>query len=199
MANASTPPIAGPDAATLDQTPQGAVEAQVLVDDGHSLPQPELLGLQPYQWVSLSMAVLLLIAFGVAKVHRTIARGLDGKIAEIRRNLDEAKALRTEAEALRAEYAAKIASAEKDAEAMLANARTEADAIIAKAEADTTAMIARREAMAQGKIAAAELQAVADLRARAAQASTAAAAALIAERHDADADAKLADEVIAAL
>ncbi|MFC3097575.1 F0F1 ATP synthase subunit B family protein [Alteraurantiacibacter palmitatis] len=199
MANVSTSPVAGPDTTTLEMSPHHGVGAEVLVDDSHSAPQPELLGLQPYQWVSLSMAVLLLIAFGFAKVHKVIARGLDGKIAEIRRNLDEAKALRAEAEALRAEYAAKIASAEKDAEAMLANARSEADAIIAKAEADTAAMIARREAMAQGKIAAAELQAVADLRARAAQASTAAAAALIAERHDADADAKLADEVIAAI
>jgi F-type H+-transporting ATPase subunit b len=177
--------------------------AEVFVAEGHgetvAHPQPELLGLQPFQWVSISMAVLLLIAFVGLKVHKTIAGGLDNKIAEIRRNLDEAKALRTEAETLRAEYAAKIADAENDAAAMIDNARTEADAIVGKAETDAAAMIVRREQMAQDKIGAAERQAVADLRARAASASTAAAAALIADRHDAAADAAMADQVIAAI
>lgn len=159
--------------------------------------EPELLGLVPYQWVSISMVVLLLIAFFGAKVHKTIAGGLDGKIAAIRENLDEAKKLREEAEALRAEYASKIANAEKDAESMLENAKSEAESIVAKAKSDTAAVIARREKMAADKIAAAERQAIDDLRAKAAEASTAAAAALIADRHDAAADAALADKVIA--
>lgn len=156
-------------------------------------------GPDTYQWVSLAMLALLLIAFGKMKVHKTIAGGLDGKIAAIKANLEEAKALRAEAEALRSEYAAKIAGAEADAEAMLVNARKEADGIIAKAEVDTAAMIARREKMATDKIAAAERQAIAELKAKAADASTAAAAALIAQNHDAAADKALADEVISQL
>ena len=196
MANLSDTPVAGPQQSELQES---EAFTGVASDPAIAHPQPELLGLQPYQWVSISMAVLLLIAFAGLKVHKTIAGGLDGKIAEIRRNLDEAKALRAEAEALRAEYAAKIAGAETDAAAMLDNARVEADAIVAKAETDTAAMIARREQMARDKIGAAERQAVADLRARAADASTAAAAALIAERHDAAADAAMADKVIAAI
>ncbi len=160
---------------------------------------PSLLGLEPFQWVSMAMLVLLLIAFFGAKVHKMIGGGLDNKIKAIRDNLDEAKQLRAEAEALRAEYAAKIAGAEKDAEAMLANARREAEGIVAKAQDDTTAMIARRERMATDKIAAAERQAVAELKAQAADASTAAAATLIAGHHNAAADRALADEVIAAL
>jgi F-type H+-transporting ATPase subunit b len=177
--------------------------AQEIVAEGHgetvAHPQPELLGLAPFQYVSFAMVVLLLIAFFGAKVHKTIANGLDGKIAAIKTNLAEAKALRAEAEALRAEYAAKIAGAEADAEAMLANARREADTIVTKAESDTAAMIRRRERMATDKIGAAERQAVAELRAKAAQAATAAATGLIAERHDAEADRALADRVIAAL
>ncbi|MES2698988.1 MAG: hypothetical protein V4647_05200 [Pseudomonadota bacterium] len=165
---------------------------------GHGA-EPELLGLEPFQWVSLAMATLLLIAFGYAKVHRTIARGLDGKIAQIKQNLEEAKALRAEAEALRAEYAAKIAGAEQDAEALLGNARTEADLIVKKAETDATATIARREQMATDKIAAAERAAVDDLRAQAAKASAAGAASLIADRHDAAADKALVDQAISAL
>ncbi|AKQ41948.1 AtpF, ATP synthase F0, B subunit [Aurantiacibacter atlanticus] len=175
-------------------------EAQVEVADSHGGAavhvEPELLGLAPFQWVSISMAVLLLIAFFGAKVHRSIGGGLDNKIKTIRDNLDEAKQLRAEAELLRQEYAAKISGAEKDAEAMLANASKEADGIVAKAKEDTAAMITRRERMAQDKIAAAEREAVADLKARAADMSTAAAASLIASNHDAAADRAMADKVI---
>ena len=180
--------------------PNPAKSLSKLVDGGAPAHiEPELLGLAPYQWVALAMLALLIFAFAKAKVHKTIAGGLDGRIAAIKANLDEAKQLRGEAEALREEYAAKIAGAEKDAEAMLVNARSEADAIVAKAESDTTAMIARREQMAQDKIASAERQAITELRARAANASTAAAATLIAEKHDAAADRALADEVIGQL
>src|SRR5690606_9111839 len=108
----------------------------------------------PAAWVSLAMLVFIgiLIWKGVPKL---ITSGLDAKIAAIREQLDEAKKLRAEAEALRAEYAAKIAGAEKDAAAMVAHARTEAEAIVAKAEIDAKSMIGRRERMAEDKIAAA--------------------------------------------
>lgn len=162
-------------------------------------PQPELFGLAPYQIVSSAMVVLLLIAFFGAKVHKTIAGGLDNKIAAIKAQLDEAKQLRAEAEALRNEYAAKIAGAEKDAQAMLANAQHEADALLAKAEADSAAMVERRKRMAEDKIAAAERDAVEDVRNRAVNAATAASRKLIAEKHDADADRTLADKVIAGI
>jgi len=161
--------------------------------------EPELWGLAPFQIVSISMALVILIAIFGGKVHKAIAGGLDGKIATIRQQLDEAKQLRVEAEALRDEYAAKIAGAEKDAEAMLVNARHEADAILAKAEDDSKAMVERRKRMAEDKIAAAERDAVEDVRARAAGAATAAARKLIAEKHDAEADRKLADELIAGI
>lgn len=160
---------------------------------------PTLFGLEPFQIVSIAIAILLLIAFFGGKVHKTVAGGLDGRIAAIRTQLDEAKALRAEAEALRNEYDAKIAGAEKDAEAMLANARREAEAIVAKAEADSTAMVERRKRMAEDKIAAAEREAVEDVRARAAAAAAMASLKLIADKHDAEADRKLADELISGL
>lgn len=152
----------------------------------------------PGAWVSLAMAVFIAILVW-KKVPGVIAKGLDDQIAAIRKQLDEAKALRAEAEALRAEYAAKIAGAEKDAAAMLDHARHEADSIVAKAEADTATMISRREKMAQDKIAAAERAAVDDLRAKAADAATTAAAALIAQNHGAKADKGLVDNAIAGL
>lgn len=160
--------------------------------------EPSALGLGPGAWVALSMAIFLGILVW-KKVPGAVMGGLDKQIASIRKQLDEAKALRAEAEKLRAEYAAKIANAEKDAAAMLDHARTEASAIVAKAEADATAMIGRREKMAADKISAAERAAVDDLRAKAAETATAAARSLIAKNHSAGADKALVDGAIAGL
>ena len=177
-----------------------AAQANVEIDAGAGKHvEPELWGLAPFQIVSISMLVLLLIAFFGAKVHKTIGGGLDGKIAAIKEQLDEAKQLRAEAEALRQEYADKIAGAEKDAEAMLANAQHEADALLEKAEADSKAMVERRKRMAEDKIAAAEREAIEDVRNRAVNAATTASRKLIAAKHDAEADQALADKVIAGI
>lgn len=160
--------------------------------------EPSALGLAPGAWVALSMAVLIAIALFL-KVPKAITGGLDKGIAEIRHQLDEAKALRAEAEALRDEYARKAAAAEGDIAAMRASAERNAAEIVEKAKADAAAMIARHQASAAEKIAAAERGAVAELRAKAASAATAAARELIAEKHGEDADRKLADEIISSI
>jgi F-type H+-transporting ATPase subunit b len=170
--------------------------AQAAGEAAHA--EPTLAGLEAYQIVSIAMLVLIVVMIW-KKVPALITGGLDARIAEIRKALDEARSLRTEAEALRAEYAARIASAEKDAEAMLAAARAEADAILAKAEADSEIIIARRQRMAEEKIAAAERAALAEVKARAVAAAAAASGLLIAKVHDEKADSRLADEVIASL
>ena len=190
--------------ANTDQLPEvfatETPEATTEIDAGAGKHiEPELWGLAPFQIVSISMLVLLAFAFFGAKVHKTIAGGLDNKIAAIKEQLEEAKQLRAEAEALRKEYADKIAGAEKDAEAMLVNAQTEADALLVKAEADSKAMVERRKRMAEDKIAAAEREAVQDVRNRAVAAATGASRKLIAEKHDAEADRALADKVIAGI
>lgn len=200
MAN-STPEVFATTAADPDVH---APDVHAVVDAGVGAGsvvhvEPSLLGFAPYQYVALAMLILILIAIFGAKVHRTIARGLDGKITAIREQLEEAKQLRAEAEALREEYAAKIANAEKDAAAMLDHAKAEAASIVEKARTDTEAVIARRERMAQDKIAAAERGAVEELRARAGQAASIAAGSLIAAGHDASADRKLVDEAISAI
>jgi F-type H+-transporting ATPase subunit b len=152
----------------------------------------------PGVWVALSMSVLIGIMLWL-KVPARITGNLDKSIAEISKQLGEAKSLRAEAEALRKEYADKIASAEKDAAAMLEHARHEAEAIVAKAEADTTEVIARRERMAEDKIGAAERTAVADLRAKAAAAAATAAGGLIRDSYSADADKALVDQAISGI
>ena len=161
----------------------------------HEAPEPSALGLTPQKWLALSMTVLIIIALGL-KVPGMLTSGLDASIAEIRKQLEEAKALRAEAEALRAEYVSRIANAEKDAAAMIDHARGEAEAIVSKAQADTAVTLARREKIATDKIEAAERAAIAELRAKTAEAATAAARRLIAAHHTAKADKTLVDEAI---
>lgn len=160
--------------------------------------EPSALGLTPGAWVALAMLVFLLVLVW-KRVPGALAGGLDKQIDTIRKQLDEAKALRTEAERLRADYAARIAGAEKDAAALIEHARHEAELIVAKAAENTATVIARREKLAADKIGAAERAAVEDLRSRAAAASAAAAADLIARKHGADADRALVDSTIAGL
>src|SRR5205809_7661952 len=159
------------------------------------LAEPTAFGLNAGGWIAIAMLVVIAMLLR-GKLHRTVAKALDSKIALIRDQLAEAESLRKEAEALKAEYAAKAASADKDRDALLERARHDADAIVAKAKSDADALIERRTRMAEDKIAAEERAAVDQLRAAAADAATKAAARLIAERHDAGTDARLVDQAI---
>jgi F-type H+-transporting ATPase subunit b len=160
--------------------------------------KPKALGMDATMWVALAM-LLVIALFIWKKVPSMIGAALDKQIAGIRDQLDQATNLRKEAEAIKAEYEAKAKQAEADAAAVKANADEEAKQIVAKAKEDATALIARRAQSAEEKIAAAERAAVADVRAKAASAAAAAAAMLIAQHHDAKADAGLVDETIAKL
>jgi len=159
---------------------------------------PSALGFDATMLVSLSMLVVLVVMLW-KKVPAAIGKSLDGKIAAIRQQLDEAAALRVEAEALKGEYEAKAKAADAEAAAMVERARHEADAIRAKAETDAQALVERRTRMAQDKIAAEERAAVQQLRATAANAASRAAARIIAEQHDASADKALIDQAIAGI
>ena len=162
----------------------------------HALPA--LLGLTPPMWIALAMIVVLAILVW-KKVPAAIGKALDRKIDGIREQLAEAEALRNEAEALKAEYAAKAAAAEAEAAAMVERARHEADALIEKAREDADALVERRGRLAEEKIAAEERAAVQQLRAAAADAAALAAARLIADQMDSQTDKGLVDSAIAEL
>lgn len=159
---------------------------------------PAFLGLDATVWVSLAMLAFLAILV-VKKVPALIAAGLDGQIAAIRQRLEEAKQLRTEAEALRDEYVRKLGDIENQTAAIVAHAEDEARALVAKAGTDAADLVRRRTKMAEDKIAAAERAAIADVRATAADAATRAAGRLIAAKHGAAADQPLVDTTIAGL
>lgn len=160
---------------------------------------PTLLGLGAEGWVYVGLTIFLLLAVVVGKAPQKITQALDGRIAETRRQLDEAKAIRAEAEALLAQAKARTEASAGDAAAIVAQAEADAKSMLAKAETDAAELIARRTRMAEDKIAAAERGALADVRATMAQAAAKAAASLIADRHGADADRGLIDRAIAGL
>jgi F-type H+-transporting ATPase subunit b len=159
------------------------------------MSEATFLDLDPGGWVAVAMLVVFAILIW-KKVPGAIGKALDSKIALIRDQLAEAESLRKEAEALKAEYQAKAASADKDREALLERARHEADEIVAKAKTDAEALVGRRTRMAEDKIAAEERAAIEQLRAAAADAAAKAAARLIAERHDAKTDEQLVNQAI---
>lgn len=160
--------------------------------------EPTALFLDANGWVAMAMIFVIAVMLW-KKVPSIIGAAMDKRIDAIRAEIDEASKLRSEAEAIKAEYEAKTANADTEAAAMLDRAREEADSIVAQAHADADALIERRSRLAEDKIAAAERSAVAEVRAKAASAATTAAAALIRQKHDADADKALIDSTISGM
>lgn len=159
---------------------------------------PAVFGLDATVFVSLSMLVVIGIVLW-KKVPAMIGGSLDKQIAAIRAQLDEAKQLREESEELRAKYEARLKAADVEAADILAQAEKEAQLVVANVKQSTTELIARRQKMAEDKIAAAERSAIADVRAKAANVATAAAASLIAANHDAAADQDMVNKAIGSL
>ena len=130
-------------------------------------------------------AVALVIFLGLLvylKVPRVLTAGLDRRAAAIRSELDEARRLREEAQALLADYQRKAREAQREAEDIIEQARREAAAFAAEAAQRTEEYVARRTRMAEQKIAQAETQAIQEVRALSADVAVAAAERLLAGR-----------------
>src|SRR5258705_6205027 len=132
---------------------------------------------EPEFWVAVAFVILMGL-FGYLGVHRTVLQTLDRRSERITPNLDDARGLKQDAAKLLAEYQARRASAEREAEEIIANARAEAERIAGEAKAKMEDFVARRTKTAESKIALAEAQALADVRAAAADAAVAAASTI---------------------
>jgi F-type H+-transporting ATPase subunit b len=145
-------------------------------------------------FVALAFILLVLIAWKPAK--KGLLGALDARIARIRAELDEASRLRSEAEAMSKDAAAKYEAAVRDAAAIVAAAKDEAQRLRAKAEKDLADQIARREQQATDRIAQAEAQAVAEVRGRAVDVAVAAARELASEALQGPAAGRVIDKTI---
>jgi F-type H+-transporting ATPase subunit b len=131
-------------------------------------------------WVAIAFVILMGI-FGYVGVHRTVLKALDNRRDRIKAELDEARKLKDEAAKLLADYRARRAQAEREAEAIIESAKADAERIAAESKAKLEDFVARRTKTAESKIALAEAQAVADVRAAAAEAAVSAAATILSQ------------------
>lgn len=129
-----------------------------------------------YVFLALVTFLLLIGYFGV---YKKIANSLDERADKIRTELDEAKSLREEAQALLASYQRKQKEAESQAEDIVKQARHDAEIMATNARKDLAERLERRAAQAEAKIATAEAQAMADVKAKAANMALDAAETLI--------------------
>lgn len=125
-------------------------------------------------WVALP--VVLFLAFVIYKgALRALMSTLDNRADEIRNNLDEARRLREEAQALLASYHRKQKDAEVQAGEIVEQARKDAESMATQARKDLKDRLERRAAQAEARIETAEAQAIADVKAKAADMALAAA------------------------
>lgn len=151
----------------------------------------------PTFWVGL--AFVLVVAVGFRKIAGKVTAGLDARAAAIRAQIEEARKLREDAQALLADYQHKQRDAMAEAEKIIAAAKAEAARLKAQAEQDLEAALARRKEQALERIAQSEAQALAQVRNTAVDAALAAAEALIAGKLDAARRDAIADTAIADL
>lgn len=130
-------------------------------------------------WVFIALLIFLGILMW-AGVPAKIGAALDSRASRIRKDLDEARTLREEAQHLLAEYQRKRRQAEQEASEIVEAAKREAEQIVVEAKARTEDFVTRRTAAAEQKIAQAERDAVADVRASAVEIAVAATQKLLA-------------------
>lgn len=145
-----------------------------------------MFGLEAEDWVAVSFVILMGV-FAYFGIHRTVLKALDHRRDRIKAELDDARRLRDEAAALLADYKARYATAEKQAQDIITSAREEAERIAAEARTKMEDFVARRTKTAETKIALAEAQALADVRAAAAEAAVAAATSILSQSVKGDA------------
>jgi F-type H+-transporting ATPase subunit b len=135
---------------------------------------------QPEFWVAIAFIILMAV-FAWLGVHRTVLTALDHRAQRIKAEIDDARRLKDEAAKLLADYQARRASAEREAQEIVTNARAEAERVAAEAKTRMEDFVARRTKTAENKIAMAEAQALADVRAAAAEAAITAASTVLSQ------------------
>src|ERR1700723_3924987 len=122
---------------------------------------------EPEFWVAVAFVILMGV-FAYFGIHRTVLTTLDHRRDRIKSELDDARRLKDEAAKLLAEYKARHATAEREAQDIIASAKAEPERTAAEAKAKMEDFVARRTKTAEGKIALAEAQGVQNVRSAAA-------------------------------
>ena len=143
-------------------------------------------------WVAVAFVIFVGV-LGYFRAHKLLLKSIDDRQERIKAEFDEARRLKTEAEALLATYRRKQQEAEHEAQEIVAGAKAEAERLAAEAETKIEEFVVRRTKMAESKIAQAEAQALADVRSAAAEVAVAAAKTILART----VKDKVADDLLA--
>ena len=141
-------------------------------------------------WATIGLLIFVAVMLYI-KVPAMLARSLDARAARIRGELDDARRLREEAQALLADYQKKRKEAEQEAAEIIEAAKREAATLADEARRRTEDYVARRAALAEQKIGQAEREAIAEVRSSAVDLAVEAARAVLAAKVDAKAGADL--------
>lgn len=146
-------------------------------------------------WVlaAFILFISLLIYLGVPGL---VGRALDDRAAEIRRQLDDARALREEAQKSLAEFERKGEDVRRQAEEMVARARADAELAAEEGRKALEASVAQRLRAAEEQIAVAETEAVRTVRNAAVDAAVAATRDVLKSSVSADAASTAMDQAI---
>ena len=145
------------------------------------------------------VAISFLLFVGVLfyfKVPSILGGLLDKRAEGIQSELDEARALREEAQSLLASYERKQREVQEQADRIVAAAKDSAAAAAEQAKADLAKSIERRVAAAEDQIASAEAGAVKQVRDEAARIAISAASEVVASKMSADKASALIDDAI---
>jgi F-type H+-transporting ATPase subunit b len=149
-------------------------------------------------WVLVSF--LLFVALLIyLKVPAMLAKMLDERAAKISKDLDEARKLREEAQALLDSYKKKRVEAETEAANIISQAKVQAEDYAVESRRKLDESLTRRTKQAEQKIAQAEAAAMKDVRTIATNIAIAAATKLTATSLTAPKKAKLVEDSIAAV
>lgn len=143
--------------------------------------------------ISFLLFVGVLLKMGVPGKLTSL---LDARAAQIKADLEEARALREEAKAVLASYERKKKEVQEQADRIVASAKEEANNAAAEAKADLKNAIERRVSAAEDRIASAEAGAVRAVREQAVAVAIAAAGDVLAKQMTADAAAASIDDAI---
>lgn len=146
-------------------------------------------------WVAVAL-FLFLALLAYLGVPGMIARAFDNRTREISRELEDARQLRDDAQAMLADYQRKQKEAEQEAQEIIERANAEADRLRKEAEQAIHDQIKRRTELAEQKIAQAELRAIAEVRGAATDVAIGAARRVLSDSVDESADSAMIDKTV---
>jgi F-type H+-transporting ATPase subunit b len=152
----------------------------------------------PDFWVLVAFLLLigLLLYYGVPRI---VGKMLDDRAEAIRKNLDDARKMREDAQALLNDYQRKAAEAEAEAQKIVDQAKREGEALRTEAERKALEAVTRRVKLAEEKIARAERQAISEVRGAAVDTAITAARRLLGEKASGETGQRLIDQSISDL